>query len=254
MTYKKQKKGFLSKVTSLLIIACLVMLLYGGGLYLSTLSPPEEVTTEQLTTEDDSYIDIEPILLATKEKMIQANVYIQTFFSNQLEIGSGTIINEDESYYYIITNYHVIDGNSNVIESSTIQTYDGVSSDYEILKTDEIKDLAYLRISKSNRSEITPLNLVYLNTQELDPFSICVGNPFGNLSIVNFGTIIRETYIQELEVTHQVIEHNINLGEGSSGGALCNTYGQLLGLNTWTKDGLFYAIPSSVINTFLENI
>lgn len=252
MTYTKNKKGFLSTVTSLLLIALLVMLLYGGSLYLSSLSPPEEITTEQLTTEVDSFTDIEPILLATKDKMIQANVFIQTIFDNQIELGSGTIINEDDSYYYIITNYHVIDGNGNVIDSSTIQTYDGVSSNYELLKSDEVQDLAYLRISKSNRNEITPLTLVYFDTQELDHIALCVGNPFGNLSLVNFGTITRETYIQELEISHQVLEHSINLGEGSSGGALCNAYGQLLGINTWTKEGLFYAIPSSVINTFLE--
>ena len=147
----------------------------------------------------------------------------------------------------------MIDGNNEIIDSQFIMTFDSVASDYQIVAIDQEKDLALIQFDKSGREEIIPLNINQNNIYQNDHLIVSIGNPFGEIATVNYGSIVRMTYLQELEITHQVIEHNAALANGSSGGALVDTYGILIGINTWELNGYYYAIPASVINTFLEN-
>lgn len=252
MSYKAKKKvkGFLKFLftgTALIVITIIGNIIYDNNY--RERDPTDSITTE-LTSEVNE-INYESILLATKNKIEAANVFILVNYSTGYEIGSGTIINEDESYYYALTNYHVIDGNNEVIDSYSVTTSDGVATSFEILVADDEKDLSYIRFIKENRGNITPLNL---STEELEPYSMCisVGNPYGEIGTTNYGNIIRLTSLQELELTHEVIEHTSVLAAGSSGGALTDIFGNLIGINTWELQSKYYAIPLSVIYTFLE--
>jgi S1-C subfamily serine protease len=253
----KRKKIFRKKSSShgkrfLNLIVILFVFVVGAflGNYLSQSVIPEgeyQEVSAVIETEDT-----EAILLATKQKAIESNIYIQTNFGTQAEIGSGAIIDEDESYYYALTNAHVLDGNGYVIDSQTVSTSDGVATAFEVIKIDEEKDLAYIKFTKLDREELIPLNLGS-NIIRINNLIVAVGNPYGNVSAVSFGSIQRVTYLQELELTRTVIEHDAVLSNGSSGGALLDLYGNMVGINTWELDNKYYAIPMSVINIFLEN-
>ncbi|MBI9009634.1 MAG: trypsin-like peptidase domain-containing protein [Tenericutes bacterium] len=252
--YKKKKDKFLGGyVFNLLLIGFALIVLTIIGNYLSYVvipemtddnNPPQEISTVLENTE--------AILLASKAKAIEANVYIQTNYGTQAEIGSGAIIDEDESYYYAITNAHVLDGNGYVIDSQIVSTSDGVATAFEVIKISEDKDLAYIKFTKLDREELIPLNLGSIVIR-IDNLILAVGNPYGNISAVSIGSIQRVTYLQELKLTRTVIEHDAVLSNGSSGGALLDLYGNIIGINTWELEGKYYAIPLSVINTFLEN-
>ena len=255
MRYKKRKRSSINWFKVVLIgIAWFSITLIGNIAYYQYIAEPIDytppITTQQPTQISDTE-DIEAILLATKDKLIDANVFIQVNYDAGVEIGSGTIIDQDDSFYYAITNYHVIDGNNNVIDSEQLITSDGVASDFEIMFQDTTKDLAYIRLSKDNREVITPL-VIDSEDIPLGEMVVSIGNPFGNIASVDYGMANRITYLQELEISHTVIEHDSTLANGSSGGALTNIYGHLIGINTWELNHQYYAIPISVINTFLE--
>lgn len=245
---KKNDKAILRRILTLLILGACWIVLNVIGNYISLFlidDTPEEVST--VTIVENS----EAILLASKEKGIEANVYIQVNFGDQAEIGSGTIFLADESYYYALTNAHVLDANGNVVDTKLVTTSDGVSTDFEVIASDEEKDLAVIKFDRLTRTEIAPINFGS-NNIIVDSMVVTVGNPYGNIGTVSYGSILRNTYLQELEITRSVIEHDAILSNGSSGGALLDIYGNLIGINTWRLDSYYYAIPLSVIHTFLE--
>jgi len=247
--YKKKKSESASKsILTLVILGVCWIVLNVIGNYISLIiidDTPEEVSTVIVE------VNSEAILLASKEKGIEANVYIQVNYGDQAEIGSGVIFLVDESYYYALTNAHVLDANGNVTDSKIVSTSDGVNSDFEVIALDEERDLAIIKFNSLARDDISPINLGS-NIIEIDELVIAVGNPYGNTGAVSYGSILRTTYLQELEITRTVIEHSAVLSNGSSGGALLDIYGNLIGLNTWSLNDKYYAVPLSVINTFLE--
>lgn len=212
----------------------------------------QQSQTTQATTQSNN-LNEQVQLLATRQKLTEANVFIKVDFDGGHELGSGTIILIDENNYYAITNYHNIDGNNNNILSKEITTHDGVISDFEVIAFDVIKDLALVRFTRENRSMIYPLNLSESSINPTD-IVIAIGNPYGYIGMITYGVMLQHTTLNELEITRNVIEHDAILFNGSSGGALVDSSGNLIGINSWELNGLFYAIPTAVINTFLENI
>ncbi len=250
MKFKKKKKSEYS-IWKFVITLIVIGLAYFTINLLSNFAY-EQLRTTEATTTNLSTTDQQAIILATRQKITEANIFIQVNFSSGYEIGSGVIVHEDEDFYYAITNQHILDGNSEVINSKSVRTSDSVESDFEIVAMDEIKDLALIKLSKESREEISPINTID-NVINIDDIVIAVGNPSGNIATITYGSIIRITSIQELEISRLVIEHDALLSNGSSGGALVDMYGNLVGINSWELNGLFYAIPITVINTFLQN-
>lgn len=248
---KKVKSGFIAGLG--FVGSILLMGLFFGGVILtvniithSIFDNDVEPVTEILEAED-----VEAILVATKDKGIDSNIWIQCNYGELSEVGSGTIISEDDTWYYAITNEHLLDGNGNSIDTKQVITSDGVATDFEIVKISEERDLAYIRFLKENRASITPINFGS-NIIHLDSLVVAIGNPYGNNAVVNYGKIIKCTYLQELDIQRTAIEHDAALANGSSGGSLLDMYGNFIGINTWKLDGFYYAIPLSVIQLFLE--
>lgn len=210
----------------------------------------QEQSTIQTTTEQQTQTSLNQLSDYNQLKVNRANVYIQTNYQNGYEYGSGVIIASDDTYYYAITNYHVIDGNMNVIDNVIVKTFDDISSTYEIVSYDNELDLALIKFEKLDRASIDPLSIKVDDTQVND-IVIAVGNPTGQIGTMTYGFIESITTLKELELTHQVYEHNAPLYYGSSGGALIDLNGNLIGINTWTLNESYYSIRSSVIYNFV---
>jgi S1-C subfamily serine protease len=217
--------------------------------YMAMMNTPSITTIPQLTTTE---LNEQAILLGTRQKLIEANVFIQVNIPSGYEIGSGTIIHQDSDFYYAITNEHVLDGNNEVINSCQATTYDNITTSFEVVAIDNVKDLALIKFTKENREVINPLRTLNEGIY-IDDIVVAIGNPYGNTASVSYGSIHQVTTIRELEIERLVIEHDAPSFTGSSGGALVDLYGNLKGINSWELNGLYYAIPISVINTFLEN-
>lgn len=247
---KKPSKGL-----GLIIIAILWIVSHGViqlviNTYFQTI-PETTTTATQTTTSITTSVTESVDLLEMKESIEKTNVSIQLFFANQtMEIGSGTIIQEDDQFYYAITNEHVLRSLQQALSSKVI-THEGSQSNFTILALDASKDLALIQFLKGERT-ITPLALENGDIQPGE-LVIAIGNPYGFQGAVTYGSIQGFTTLTVLN--QAAIEHTAVLARGSSGGALVNQEGKLIGINTWGLDNRFYAIPVSEIIVFLtQNI
>lgn len=234
------------------------------GEFADTFGQDKNVTLTNLTTEDGY-----PDFTVAAEKSIHGVVHVKTksvrqqpsfnpfeyFFGfggegfdygqprEQVGFGSGVIISKDG---YIITNNHVVDGANEV----SVSLNDNREFNAQVVGTDPNTDIALLKIEGDDFSFIPFGNSDELKVGE---WVLAVGNPFnltstvtaGIVSAKNRGNIVGETGIQSF------IQIDAAVNPGNSGGALVNTRGELVGINTaiYSQTGNFtgyaFAIPIS---------
>ena len=174
--------------------------------------------------------------------------------------GSGVIISEDG---YIITNNHVINAESSsvyyqVTEATSIKVHlygdsDDVQYEAEVVGSDSTSDLAVLKIEPDQ--ELTAIKIGDSDNLRVGEFVMAVGNPLGLDSSVTCGVISalnREVTDSEGN-TYLTIQTDAAINSGNSGGALVNSKGELIGINSLklsnssssetTIEGIGFAIP-----------
>lgn len=167
-------------------------------------------------------------------------------------LGSGVIISDDG---YIITNNHVVE---NLGGNISVGLYDGRKFKARIIGTDPSTDLAIIKIEASN---LPTIKFADSDKANIGDVVIAVGNPFGIGETVTMGIIsaVGRSNIGIVE-SENFIQTDAAINPGSSGGALVNTKGELLGVNTaiLTKsggyEGIGFAIPSNMAKKVLRNI
>lgn len=170
--------------------------------------------------------------------------------------GSGVIISSDG---YIVTNNHVVEG----AEKLEVTMNDNKTYNATIIGTDANTDLALLKIDASDLNFITFGDSDKLKVGE---WVLAVGNPFGFTSTVTAG-IVSAKARNISTVTHSrqfgiesFIQTDAVVNQGNSGGALVNTKGELMGINTLiysrTGDysGYAFAIPSSIVKKVISDL
>jgi Do/DeqQ family serine protease len=171
----------------------------------------------------------------------------------QIGTGSGVIISADG---YIITNNHVIDG----AQSITITTNDNKTYEAELIGSDPKTDIALLKID-------TKENLPYStfgdsDTAKVGEWVLAVGNPFNLTSTVTAGIIsAKSRNLDETGTyTQSFIQTDAAVNPGNSGGALVNTRGELIGINTAITSqtgsyiGYSFAVPSNIARKVVADI
>lgn len=170
--------------------------------------------------------------------------------------GSGFVFLEEDGYFYAITNFHVIDP-QNYSSRYEIRTYsDEISYTANVVAYDEDYDLAVLRFETLDRTDVEILDIysrlyTKFNSEEL---VLAVGNPQGVRNNVSFGEYKSLETIDNADF--KVIYHDALIDEGSSGGALVDVDGNLLGVNAWGLDSFdefSFAIPNYILYVFLIN-
>ena len=181
----------------------------------------------------------------------------QNSTSSATATGSGIIISEDG---YILTNNHVIStsstdsSNSNsyyqISEASKITvTLFGDTTEYEasIVGKDEETDLAVIKIDKTG---LTKAEFADSDSIKVGEFAMAVGNPVGMDSTVTCGIVsaINREVTDSDGKTYTLIQTDAAINEGNSGGALVNSEGKVIGINTLKLsgtgiEGIGFAIP-----------
>lgn len=166
--------------------------------------------------------------------------------------GSGIIISEDG---YILTNNHVVNSSSNssfyaVEEASkvTVKLYnDDTEYEAKIIGTDEQTDLAVIKIDKTG---LAAAELGDSDGVQVGEFAMAIGNPLGLSSTVTSGIIsaVNREVTDEDGNTYVAIQTDASINSGNSGGALVNSQGQVIGVNTLKLsgtgvEGVGFAIP-----------
>ncbi len=149
----------------------------------------------------------------------------QTLPSQQLEtsLGSGVIVRDDG---YIVTNHHLI-GDADIIY---VALADGRVADARLVGTDPDTDIALLKVGLENLPAMT---LGRSDTLQVGDVVLAIGNPFGIGQTVTQG-IVSATGRGQLGLSRfeNFIQTDAPINLGNSGGALVDTQGQLVAINT----------------------
>ncbi len=168
--------------------------------------------------------------------------------------GSGVIISPDG---YIVTNNHVIDGGAKI----GVTLNDKREFEAELIGTDPSTDLALIKIDGFNLPSIRFGNSDSLRVGE---WVLAVGNPFNLESTVTAGIVsAKGRSIDILEGQDRIesfIQTDAAVNPGNSGGALVNTNGELIGINTAiiTRSGRYegysFAVPSNLVRKVIKDL
>ncbi|MBB3223766.1 Do family serine endopeptidase [Pseudoduganella umbonata] len=166
-------------------------------------------------------------------------------------LGSGVIVSPDG---YILTNYHVVEAADEI----EVVLADGRKSSAKLVGTDPETDLAVIKIELK---QLPAIVLGNVDGAKVGDVVLAIGNPFGVGQTVTMG-IISALGRNNLHINHfeNFIQTDAAINFGNSGGALIDTNGNLLGINsaiysqTGGSVGIGFAIPVSTAKTVMESI
>ena len=172
-------------------------------------------------------------------------------FRINTSLGSAVIIDEDG---YLITNYHVIAEASEI----RVQLADGRIADPELVGYDAETDLALLRVDLGT---VPAIPLGRSDQLRIGDVVLAIGNPYGLTKTVTQGIVSATGRgLLQLMTFENFIQTDAAVNEGNSGGALINSLGQLVGINTAVlaqdagTEGISFAIPVDLVRGVVDAI
>jgi S1-C subfamily serine protease len=169
--------------------------------------------------------------------MQRRGAYLQV----QAGMGSGVVVSETG---YILTNNHVVAAAQAIL----VRFMDGQVLPASVVGVDPPTDLAAIRV---DATDIPYATLGDSDTLHPGEFVVALGNPLGFDSSVSTGVVSsigRALRTEEGGLIENIIQHTAPLNPGSSGGALVNSRGEVVGINTAIivmAQGIGFAIPST---------
>jgi Do/DeqQ family serine protease len=169
----------------------------------------------------------------------------------QVGTGSGVIISEDG---YIVTNNHVVKDASEIeITLNNKKSYTA-----KLIGTDSKMDIALLKITGDEKLPYS----AFANSDavKIGEWVLAVGNPYNLTSTVTAGIVSAKARNLDTSGIQSFIQTDAAVNPGNSGGALVNTRGELIGINTMISSptgsytGYSFAIPSNVTRKIIEDI
>lgn len=168
--------------------------------------------------------------------------------------GSGVVISDDG---YIVTNNHVIEGADEI----EVTLENNQSFKAKLIGSDPVTDIALLKIDAKN------LPLVPYGDSDalrLGEWVLAIGNPYNLRSTITAGIVSAKarsmpSFEGEFKI-ESFIQTDAAVNQGNSGGALINTRGELVGINTAiaSRTGAFtgysFAVPVSIVKKVIEDI
>jgi len=183
----------------------------------------------------------------------------ELFDLGAMSSGSGVIVSEDG---FIITNNHVVDGAKEVkVTLNDKRTYNA-----KVIGTDPSTDLAVVKIREKELGSRKLVAMKYGNSDfvEVGQWVLALGNPFNLTSTVTAGIVsAKGRNIDILEGTYSVesfIQTDAVVNPGNSGGALIDTEGNLIGINTAiiTRSGRYegysFAVPVNLARKVAKDL
>ena len=239
----------------------------------NSVSTSTSASTGTLNTTQISLAEYSGTGIAVAQKVlpsivgIEVNYTVNSMFFNQQSTatatGSGIIISEDG---YIITNNHVISSSSSssyytIGEANSIKvTLNGDETKYDakIVGTDSQTDLAVIKIDKTG---LTAAELGSSSSVQVGEFAMAVGSPLGMQNTVTGGMIsaLNREVTDSDGKTFTLIQTDAAINSGNSGGALVNSKGQVIGINTLKVsstgvEGMGFAIPIDSAKPIIEQL
>ena len=217
-------------------------------------------STNNAMSAADAFNKVAPAVVIVSTKGLQDVNY--GFFSQEQEvegIGSGFIINEEG---YILTNYHVIKGATEV--TVTLSTGDEVPA--TVVNYEETKDIAMLKLKEGTKvpavAELGDSDAIYPGAEV-----IAIGTPLSK----NFAQTLTKgvisgsnrTVTTENGESVNLIQTDAAINPGNSGGPLVNTNGEVIGINSMkigtqagstSVEGIGFAIPINEVKNKIDDL
>ena len=175
-----------------------------------------------------------------------------TYKHSEQTLGSGVIVSA-QGQGYVLTNNHVIAHATDI----QVLLYDGRIAKATLVGADEETDLAVLKIDASNLPVIHLADEQQLRAGDV---VLAIGNPLGLNQTVTMGIISAVGRQLNNASAEDYIQTDAAINLGNSGGALINTSGELIGINTLLigkasgAEGIGFAIPVATAKKVLDQI
>ena len=230
-----------------------------------------QLNTSQISLEEYSETGIGvaqkilPSIVGIKVEFPVNSIFLSQSGATATAEGSGIIISEDG---YILTNNHVVSSSTtssssfySLGEASKVIVYlynDSTEYEASIVGTDEETDLAVIKIDKTG---LTAAELGDSDSVKVGEFAMAVGNPLGMQSSITAGVIsaVNRDVTDSDGKTYTLIQTDAAINSGNSGGALVNSQGQVIGINTLKVaaegvEGMGFAIPINSAKPIYEDL
>lgn len=190
--------------------------------------------------------------------VISGEIAYQSFFGTQYsEVQGSGFIYEFEDGMFVITNYHVVSGASDIVVTySNGNSYSG-----DVIGSDAYSDLAVLKVYAPSQ-EFKPIKIVSSSNLEVGDPVVAIGSPFGLGGTMTTGIIsqlgrtIQDSVAGSFPIAN-IIQTSAPINPGNSGGPLFNYQGDVIGITTaiiQDSNGLGFAIPSNTILREIESL
>ena len=245
---KRAKRGkFLSPILSCVItfVICLIAFGFFYEYYLENLVI--ETTKREVTVTDKGIAE-------AVEKVYDSVVVVESYYKNQLySTGTGFVYKTIDDKAYILTNHHVIEQSDEVRVVFT----NNKTEEVKVVGSDELSDVAVLSIDKDKIISIAELG----SSEELKvgDTAFAVGAPLDSSTYawtVTRGVISgKNRTVATSSGVMEVLQTDTAINSGNSGGPLCNSNGQVIGITNMKLaasaiEGMGFAIP---IETAISN-
>lgn len=210
------------------------------------------------------------IVAITSKTLINSGMYGPSFFNEETYstgAGSGIIVSKTDKELLILTNNHVVEGAS----SLSVQFINEKSIDATIKGASSARDLAIISISLDKIDEETA-NAIKIATMgdstklKVGNGVIAIGNALGYGQSVTTGVISALNRTVSIDnMKNSMIQIDAAINGGNSGGALLNSVGEVIGINSakysssaYTSsasiEGMGFAIPISDVSKLIEQL
>lgn len=232
-----------------------------------TPAPPIQTPQTQVVVSGNIFLQDEETLVALFRRVSPGVVAILTLTEEGGALGSGFVY---DLQGHIITNYHVIEGATEVEVDFT----SGYKTRGEVVATDLDSDLAVIQVN-APPEVLTPLPLGDSDQVQVGEFVIAIGNPFGLSNTMTMGIVsakgrsldsIRSTSTGNAFSAGDIIQTDAAINPGNSGGPLLNLKGEVIGINRAIRttnttasgepanSGIGFAVSSKIVQRVISSL
>lgn len=245
-------------ITILLTFTC-CLLIFGifYEVYLKDLIVEKTKIQKDVTVTDSGIAD-------AVDKVYDSVVVIENYINDRVgSSGTGFVFKMDDKYGYILTNYHVVDNSKKIVVTFT----NNKKIEASLVGFDEYSDIAVLKVDKSDVISVAKIGNV--DSLRVGDTTFTVGAPLD--SSVYSWTVTRgilsgknrlvEVTIDNTNSVMEVLQTDAAINSGNSGGPLCNSNGEVVGITNMkiassSIEGMGFAIPVDTAiktaNDFIE--